>query len=186
MFNKKIIAAALAISGLFIGTTANAQFYAGATVGQARWNMDCAGTSSCKTNDTSFNILGGYNITPNWGVEGSYYNLGTVKANVYGIAAEMKATGIDLAGTYRAQVGNNWGLFTKLGLAYSKGEATAAFNNLRGSTSKNSTQVVVGIGATYAFTPNIAARAEIASRKVDFVGGDGNITNFNIGVQAAF
>ncbi|MFZ6759587.1 outer membrane beta-barrel protein [Undibacterium sp. Ji50W] len=186
MFNKKIIAAAVALSALLTGTTANAQMYAGATVGQARWNMDCAGTSNCKTNDTSFNILGGYNLNTNWGVEASYYNLGTVKATVYGVAAEMKATGVDLSGVYRTQFNSNWGMFTKLGLAYSKAEATAALGNVRASTNKNSAQLVASVGATYSFTPNLAARAEISSRKVEFVGGDGNITNFNIGLQAAF
>ncbi|MBC3910050.1 MULTISPECIES: porin family protein [Undibacterium] len=186
MLNKKIIAAALAISGLFAGATASAQVYVGATVGQARWNMDCAGTSSCKTNDTSFNILGGYNLNSNWGVEASYYSLGTVKASAGGLSAELKATGIDLAGVYRAQLNTNWGVFTKLGLAYSKGEATASFGNLRGSTSENSAQVMAGVGVTYAFTPNFAARAEITTRKVDFVGSSGNITNLNVGVQAAF
>ncbi|PXX47830.1 porin family protein [Undibacterium pigrum] len=186
MPTKKIIALALAISSLLMVTTANAQFYAGATIGQARWNMDCAATSRCKTSDTSFNVLSGYNFNANWGLEGSYYDLGTVKATIYGMDAEMKASGIDLAGTYRAQLGNNWGLFTKLGLAYSKGEATATFNNVRGTSNKNSAQALVGVGATYTFTPNFAARAEISSRKVDFVGGDGNITNFNVGVQALF
>lgn len=186
MFNKKIIAAAVAVSGLFINATANAQAYVGATVGQSHWNADCAGTTNCKNNDTSFNILGGYNINQNWGVEASYFSLGSVKATVYGVAAEMKGTGIDLAGVYRAQLNNNWGLFTKLGLGYTKGETSVSYSGLSGSVSKNSTQVMVGFGATYAFTPNVAARAEIDSRKVDVVGGSGNVTNFNIGVQASF
>ncbi|MFZ6742167.1 porin family protein [Undibacterium sp. JH2W] len=186
MFTKKIIAATLAISGLFIGTTANAQAYAGATVGQARYNVDCAGTTNCKTNDTSFSILGGYNLNANWGVEASYNDLGKIRANVSGVAAEIKATSFDLAGVYRAQLNNNWGVFTKLGLAYSKGEATVSYSGFSASVSKNATKVVAGVGATYAFTPNFAGRAEITSRRVDLIGGDANVTNFNIGVQASF
>lgn len=192
MFNKKIIAAVVAISGLFINTAANAQVYAGATVGKARWNVDCAGTTNCKTNDTSFNILGGYNINANWGVEASYYSLGKIKAGfgsvpgIGNVTGEMKATGLDLAGVYRAQLANNWGIFTKLGVAYSKGEGSVSLANYSISDSKNSTNVMVGIGATYSFTPSFAVRAEIDSRKVDFNYTNGNITNLNIGVQATF
>ncbi len=196
MFNKKFIAAVVAISGLFINTAANAQAYAGVTVGQARWNADCNGTINCKTNDTSFNILGGYNINANWGVEASYYSLGKIKANFtnvvpYGnvgtITGEMKTTGVDLAGVYRTQFTNNWGMFAKLGVTYSKGEGTIFLNNASIlSDSKNSTNVMAGVGVTYAFTPNVAVRAEIDSRKVDFSYTSGNITNFNVGVQATF
>ncbi|MCH8619896.1 outer membrane beta-barrel protein [Undibacterium sp. TS12] len=196
MFNKKIIAAVLAVSGMFINMAANAQAYVGATVGQARWNADCNGTTNCKTNDTSFNILGGYNFNANWGIEASYYSLGKIKANftnvvTYGnvgnITGEMKATGIDLAGVYRTQFNNNWGMFAKLGIARTKGEGTIFLNNTGIlADSKNSTNVMAGLGVTYAFTPNFAVRAEIDSRKADFTYTSGNITNFNIGVQAAF
>lgn len=196
MFNKKIITAVVAVTGLFISMAANAQAYVSATVGQARWNVDCNGAASCKTNDTSFNILGGYNLNSNWGIEASYYSLGKINANftnvvTYGnvgtITGEMKATGIDLAGVYRTQITNNWGMFAKLGVARTKGEGTIFLNNTAMvSDSKNSTNVMAGLGVTYAFTPNVAMRTEIASRKADFTYTSGNITNFNIGVQVAF
>ena len=187
MFNKKIIAAAIAVSGLFITASASAQYYAGATVGQARWNGDCSGTTSCKTTDTAFKVLGGYNIdNTNWGVEASYFNLGKVTVSDGALKGEIKGSGVDLSGVYRASFNNQWGGFAKLGIAYVKGEVEASLGSAHASQSTNSTQAVVGAGVTYAFDKNISVRAEVESRKVEVPNSSGNVTNFNIGLQFAF
>ncbi len=186
MLKAKVVNSILFALALTGAGAAHAQTYVAGTVGQARWNVDCAGTSSCKTTDTAYHAILGYNFDQNWGVEGGYYSLGTVRAGVGNLNAEMSAKGWDLAGVFRNPFSDKLNGFVKLGLATSKGEVKAATTGFSGETSKNSTSLLVGIGATYAFTPNLSGRFEIESRKVDVVGGSGNVTNFNVGLQAHF
>ncbi len=186
MLKAKVIATLIATIAIGAAGMAQAQVYVGGTVGQARWNSDCSGTSSCKTNDTAYRALVGYNFDKNWGIEGGYYSLGTVRAGVGNINAEMTAKGWDVAGVFRNQFSDNLTGFVKMGLGTTKGEVKATAGSLSGETSKNSTGLVVGVGATYAFTPNLAARFEIESRKVEVFGSSGNVTNFNVGLQAHF
>ena len=189
MLNTKFIAvAAVAISGLFMNTAANAEAYAGATVGRAFWNINCDGATTCNKNDTDFKLLAGYNFNQHFGIEAGYYSLGTTQASDRYVSVEMKSTGVDLSGVYRTQFGSsNWGMMTKLGLGYNKAEATGAYSIYRGVSTKKAANLVAGVGITYAFTPNFSARAEIETRRIEFVGGnDGNVSNFNIGLQANF
>lgn len=189
MFKKSIIAIALTATGFMLSAGAAAQTYVGASVGDAKWNMDCSGASSCSTSDTAYKVYGGYNFAPQWAVEATYFSLGTINASGAGYNVSAKGTGFDVSGVFKAQLNKDWTAFAKLGVAQVKGETTASVGSVGGSLTKNSTQPIVGFGVIYNVNQNFGIRADIDSRKVELTsgsGGSGNVTNFTIGAQASF
>ncbi|MBC3929429.1 outer membrane beta-barrel protein [Undibacterium sp. CY21W] len=189
MIKKNIIAAALLATGFAMSASASAQAYVGGTVGQAKWNADCQGTTQCDTSDTAFKLLGGLDLYPNIAVEASYFSLGKATANVSGIKAEFKASGVDLVGVFKTTPVNGFVGFAKLGVGYIKGETSVSVGSLAGSTSKNSAQAVAGLGVTYQLTNNVSLRAEYERRDAKVADVDGakvTISNFSVGAQYAF
>lgn len=192
MLQKTIFTGVLATAGFMLSTSAiadAAQVYAGATAGQAKWDIDCTGTSSCSNTGSAFKVFGGYNFAPEWAIEVSYFSLGTINAAISNASIKTKATGFDVAGVYKTNFSKDWGGFVKLGLAGVKAETSASVGNLSGSISKNSTQPTVGFGVVYKVAENFAIRADIDSRRVKIVsgnGGSGNVTNYSIGAQSSF
>ncbi|MBI3285700.1 MAG: outer membrane beta-barrel protein [Burkholderiales bacterium] len=189
MSNKNILAAALIFAGLAFSANASAQTYVGGTVGKSRWNMDCAGTTSCSTTDTAFKLLGGYDLAPNWALEASYFSLGKATASDGNIKGEFKASGVDFSGVVKTAPENGFVGFAKLGLAYVQGKSTGSVGNMSGSVSKNSAQPVFGLGFLYQVSNNVNVRAEYESRKVkvaDIDDATSTVRNFSVGVQASF
>ncbi|MFI4939566.1 MAG: outer membrane beta-barrel protein [Burkholderiales bacterium] len=189
MFQKTIVAATLMAASLMLSASASAQVYAGASVGEAKWNADCAGTVSCTNNDTAYKIFGGYSFGPRWDAEVSYFSVGTAKASFSGVSVDMKGTGFDIAAVYKVPLSKDWTVFGRMGVAEVKGQADAAMGAFSGSVTTNSAQPVVGFGVIYNVTQNFDIRADIDSRKVKVVsgsGGSGNVTNFTIGGQVSF
>lgn len=189
MFKKNIIAAALIISGFALSGTASAQRYIGVTVGQASWDINCAGTTSCKKTDTAFKAFGGYDFSPMWGVEGSFFSVGTASASDGTIKGDFKGSGFDVAGIMKAPIGNHFVAFGKLGLAFVKGETTGTVGSVSGSVSKNSTQAVLGFGVLYKVSSDTSLRAEVERRNVkvaDLDNATASVINVSVGVQASF
>lgn len=186
---KNIIAAALLATGFAMSASASAQAYVAGTVGQAKWNADCQGTTQCDTSDTAFKLLGGLDLYPNIGVEASYFSLGKATATVNGIKAEIKASGVDVVGVFKTTPMNGFVGFAKLGVGYIKGEVNASIGAVKGSVSKNSAQAVAGLGVTYQIANNVNLRAEYERRDAKVADVDGakvTISNFSVGVQYAF
>ena len=176
-------------AGLLASASASAQFYVGVSIGEAEWNIDCTGLTSCSKNGTAYKGTAGYNITPQWGVEATYFNLGKPSVGYYGLTGNLQATGYDLAAVYNARISKDWTLFTKLGVAQIDGKVNASFDGYSGSTSYNSTQPMVGFGAIYNVTPNFGLRFDIDTRKVSLgsgSGNSGNVTNISVGAQGTF
>ncbi|MDR3479728.1 MAG: outer membrane beta-barrel protein [Burkholderiaceae bacterium] len=186
---KTMLAAALMAAGLLASASASAQFYVGVSIGEAEWNIDCTGFTSCSKNGTAYKGTVGYNITPQWGVEGTYFDLGKPSWSVYPVNGDFQATGFDLAGVYNARISKDWTLFTKLGVAQIKGKIDGSLYGYSASTSYNSTQPMVGFGAIYNVTPNFGLRFDIDTRKVSLAsgsGGSGTVTNVSVGAQGSF
>lgn len=189
MLKKNIFAGALVLSLSALSANASAQTYLGATVGQAKWNVDCSGTTSCKSTDTAFKLLGGYDLTPNVSLEASYFSLGKTTASIGGINGEIKGSGIDFSGVVKTDASSGFSGFAKLGVAYVKGEEIDSAAGRSSSTSKNSAQPVAGLGLLYEVSSNVHLRFELESRKVkidDSGSGSGNVRNFSIGAQVRF
>ena len=94
---RHLMAAALCAG--FAAPPAAAQMYLGLGAGAARTD----------THQTSYKLYGGYQFSPNWGLELGYNDLG----RYLGARSESWT----LAGTGTLPVTNNWSLLGKLGVA---------------------------------------------------------------------
>ncbi|MBR7776938.1 outer membrane beta-barrel protein [Undibacterium rugosum] len=195
MLKNKLISAGLVAAGLLLSAAASAQVYVGGTVGKAKWNNDCSGTSTCSTNANTYKLLGGYNINNTFAVEGSYYSLGTIDASyrdaTTSATGSLKAKAFELAGIAKYDFTNELTGFAKLGVASVKTEGSASANvaglgSFAGSGSTTSTQPVFGLGLTYKLTKELALRGEFETRKVKFGDDKSAVNNLSVGLQYAF
>jgi OOP family OmpA-OmpF porin len=79
------------------------RWYAGASVGEAKFKSACDGVPvSCKDHDTAWKLFGGYQFNQNFGAELGYADMGKAKANgiVSGVAVDVNdaVTAWDLVG----------------------------------------------------------------------------------------
>lgn len=190
MSKKSLFAAALLIAGLAFSAQASAQqSYLGAAIGTARWNIDCTGATSCDKTDTSYQILTGYNFSPMWAVEGSFFSLGETSASDAGVTGAFKSSGVDVVGVVKTPAMKGFVGLAKIGLAYVKGEVAGSVGNLVASGSKFSVQPVFGFGVMYQVNPEVNVRAEYTYRKVKVAnvsGATGNVSTITLGAQSTF
>jgi hypothetical protein len=189
MFKKNIAAAAFMFAGLTLAASASAQVYMGAALGQAKWDASCVGATTCKTSDTSYKFIAGYDFARLFGVEASYFSLGELSASNAVSKGEMRAKGFEFSGLVNTPRIAGLSGFAKLGVAAVKGETNGTVGPLSASASKSSVQAVYGLGLTYLFAEKTNLRVEIDRRKVsvsDIDNSTAKVTNFSIGVQASY
>lgn len=196
MLKKNLLVSLLAFAGLLAGVSASAQtstsqMYVGATVGQAKWNDDCKGTTSCDTTSNAYKLVGGYNVDKNFALEASYFSLGKISATVKSGSvtgyADGKATGFELAGVVKHNFTDEFGGFAKMGLARVSATANANVPGVLSETQDTtSTQPVFGLGLTYNMTKELAVRTEFESRRVKLGSDKDRVNNFSVGMQYSF
>lgn len=189
MLKRIIITSSLLAACTLMSAHAAAQSYFGGSVGRAKWNLDCVGTTRCQTSAASVKLLGGYEISPNFAVEGSYIYLNEVNANISDIQVRFNGRGFDIAGIAKTSPVNNFSGFAKLGLAFMKGEIEADSYIGSGSDRNYSSQPLFGFGVMYDIDKNMKVRAEIDRRNVKvsgFVNTTYGVTNFSLGLQSSF
>nr|WP_315467421.1 outer membrane beta-barrel protein [uncultured Undibacterium sp.] len=190
MLKKNILAAALVMGSALLSAHAAAQTsYFGGSVGRSKWNFDCAGTNSCHTAAGSWKLFGGYDFTPNFGVEGSYVYLNEVGATASSLKATFNGRGADVAAVARTAPMNNFIGFAKLGVAFMKGEVVASAGGYAGSETHYSGQPLIGLGVMYQIDKKVAIRAEVDHRNVKVAGiaeTTSGVTSFTIGLQSEF
>ena len=191
MKKSLLLASLLLASGLAAAqTTKHTGFYVGGSVGGAWVDMgNVAGdianaarsagatnvTSDEDEGDTVFKLFAGYKINKNFAIEGGYADLGKYTAsasasvgNVSGsINGDVKAYAIfiDAVGFLPAGSNEDFSVFGKAGLAYTKTKAnvSASATGLGSASASESDSEVVpklGLGAQYYVTRNVALRAE--------------------------
>ena len=164
-------------------------FYGGASIGKST-NGACesmadqaqavagalVGDVTCES-PNAWKVFGGYNVTSNVAVEGSYVNFGeqgfdaSIPASVLGnkvdnpISAKAKATGLGVAAVAKAPVMDQLSLFGKAGVMAWKTKGTATLGNVKGMdlTSDVKTDGVdlsLGAGAEYKIDDNWGIRGE--------------------------
>jgi len=171
-------------AGSLLASSAYAQFYLGGGVGQGHASLPSSSASiptalgtvqfsgsGDKSNDTSYKLYGGYQFTPNWGVEIGYDNLGnsysargtgTLGALSATLGADYKIDNWYVAGTGTLPVGGGFSFLGKLGVVRNHVSASQICGGgicVPGS-SDNHTDLLWGVGAQYAFMPAWAARLE--------------------------
>jgi hypothetical protein len=190
---KKIITTSLlaALGALFAGSVQAQQVYIGGTVGESFWNVDCSGTTDCSKYHSNYKAILGYTFNSSWAIEASYFSVGETTANIGEISGGVKATGIDLGGVYRVDLGNKWGAFAKLGVSDNRAQVTAVETDVaQTSVETKKAGAFGGLGVTYALTRDASFRADVDARRieVDATTGSssGNVYSINIGLQVAF
>src|SRR5262245_26973636 len=148
MTKKKWIAAMFGAAALLASAGALAQardagFYAGASIGSADLGPD---------DDTAIKVFGGYQINKTFSAEFGYTDLGDVAV----IGQTAKANAWELIGLAKFPVGNRVSLYGLLGLAKVDSERSV----LGVRTSDDSTELTIGFGGQYDFSPQLGLRGQ--------------------------
>jgi len=153
---KKIFSACT-IAAAFVAAPAFAQGYIGLGFGSSSTNgINAGGVNGGNTNKGMVKVYGGFQFTPNWGLEAQYSDLGnrdlTNAANVR--IGDYKASQLSIAATGTLPLTSAFSLMGKLGISG---------NSIRGSAglgTSNATSALIGVGVSYSFTPALSARLE--------------------------
>ena len=157
-----VAVAALGFAGLASAQMMPASTYMGVGVGTTNLKLnsaDFAGVSSKDENDTGYKIFGGYRFSQTWAAEVAYADLGKASVTFPGGNGSGKATSWSMAAVGTWPLTGSFGLLAKLGASFNKLETSF---NCAGcaNASKNKTDLLWGVGATYSFTPRVSARLE--------------------------
>ena len=183
--------------------------YIGANLGTTRsqFNNDSANsflagqgfTINSRTEDnssTGYKLFGGYQLNRNFAVEGGYFDLGrfnyafaTTPPGTF--ASDMRVRGLNLDLVGMLPLSEQFSVFGRIGAAYAQSRAnftrTGAQPLTSSPTSRNDTNLKVGIGMQYAFTEALAVRAELERYRVsDPIRNRGNIDMASIGLVYRF
>ena len=149
-------------------------FYGAIDLGQTTGKGPCSDVpagDSCTDSDTAFRFGGGYQFTPNVGVEANYGILGSGKASgsetvggvTYTDSIEAKFTTLQIAAIGTFPVANSFSLLGNLGIARTTQDLNWAYTagslSESGSDSKTDTNLAYGIGAQFDISKTIGVRA---------------------------
>jgi len=166
------------LTGAVFSSTASAQFYLGAGAGEshisgADGSTVVAGVPATGTGGNKWQgmwkLYGGYQFTPNWGVEGQYSDLGRRTYNVQlgapinlGGSAKFKTDEWGLAATGTLPLSNGFSLLGKLGATRNHvGGGNLTIAGIPFATGgSNKTSLLAGIGAGYDINKNFGVRLE--------------------------
>jgi OOP family OmpA-OmpF porin len=187
-------------------------WYGGVSIGQSTVKIDddalrivgATATSLSKNEtDTGYKAYVGYRLHQNFAVEGGYTDFGKISATrtmtapaVGTFHADSKASGwhVDAVGIWPMQ--NNFSLFGKLGLIFNEVKtslgttgAVALPAGTNTSPKHSGSNLKLGIGAGYDFTPTVGARVEwerASKLGDDSTGGKSDVDLLSVGVVFRF
>jgi len=184
-------------------------WYGGANIGQSRATIDDVritsgllgggfSTTSITDDkrDTGYKIFGGYQFNRNFAVEGGYFDLGrfgftatTVPAGTLSGNIELKGVNLDLVGIM--PITEKFSAFGRVGLNSARAKdnfsGTGAVSVLDSSPSKRDTNLKLGLGLQYAFTPALGMRVEAERYRInDAVGNKGDVDLVSLGLVYRF
>ncbi|WP_114969579.1 outer membrane beta-barrel protein [Rhodoferax ferrireducens] len=184
-------------------------WYGGANIGQSRATIDDAritsgllgggfSTSSIidEDRDRGYKIFGGYQFNKNFALEGGYFDLGkfgftatTVPAGSLSGNIRLRGLNLDVVGTL--PVNERFSVFGRIGANHAEARDTfagiGAVSVLNPNPSKRDTNLKLGLGLQYAFTPSLAMRAEVERYRInDAVGNKGDIDLVSVGLVYRF
>ncbi|MEO6017250.1 MAG: outer membrane beta-barrel protein [Polaromonas sp.] len=146
--------------------------------------------------DSGGKIFGGYQFTPNFALEGGYFDLGrysystTTPTGTFSGNTKVNGLNLDLVGT--APLSDKFSVIGRIGAAYERSRGSFASTGLvpvnTSSTSTNSTNLKIGLGIQYAISEALSLRAEIERyfRVRDPIRNRANIDMASIGLVYRF
>lgn len=185
-----IVAAALLFAGIG-AAQAQSGLYLGAGVGPSSFDRGIAegliDSGSVDKSDTGFKFFGGFQVNRNFALEAAYVDLGEVRySGDFGgspvVGGRIEVTGINLSGVLSAPMSPQLTLFGKAGLFLWDAEANDVTGGTPFSASQDGTDLSFGIGASYAFAPNMGVRAEWEF----FESADADANLLSIGIEFRF
>lgn len=184
-------------------------WYIGANVGQSnatiddeRITSDLLGKGFSRTTitdddrSTGYKIFGGYQYNRYLAVEAGYFDLGnfgfnatTVPAGTLSGNIKLKGLNLDLVGTL--PISEKLSVMGRVGANYADATdsfvGTGAVKVLDPNPSERDTNLKVGLGLQYAFTPALAMRAEVERYRInDAIGNKGDIDLVSLGLVYRF
>jgi len=148
--------------------------------------------------DTGYKLFGGYQFTPNLGVEAGYFDLGnfgyratTVPAGTLSGDMRVKGLNLDLVGTL--PLAGRLSAIGRLGVtSVRSSDSFSATGAVRmpyasASPSERSTNLKAGLGLMYDVTESLAVRAEVERYRLkDAVGNRGDVDLLSVGLIYRF
>lgn len=182
----KTVAVVLLSAGVMSHAVA-AGGYVGGSVGKSSLDDGCDGAgvlgfTSCDDSDTGWKVFGGYEINENLAVEGAWVDLGEASATGGGVSVtgEADAIVLDVKGTL--PIGEQFGVFGKLGVAFWDAEYSGTGPGGSVSVSEDGNDLTYGLGAEYSFSEQFGVRGEWERFDVD----DGDVDLMSIGAFVKF
>jgi outer membrane autotransporter protein len=205
--------AALAALVLAAAAPAHAQFYAGASVGRSDVSIDRnaladafldlgfsgASTTSSDT-DTAYRAYAGYLFLPYLGVEAAYVDLGSFRFRTDvdptgSLSGKPGIKGGELSLVGRLPIGERFAVYGRAGVfsarTTTRYTASGSVELIDGAERqrKKTTKPAYALGASYDFTHNFGARAEVARYTKlgdDLTGGQTDANLVSIGLTYTF
>lgn len=153
---KKLFSA-VAVAVAFVAAPAFAQGYIGAGFGSSKISGIDSGTiSGGNASKGMTKIYGGFQFTPNWGLETQYSDLGSRNVTDAGApAGSFRTSQLSIAGTGTLPLNSSFSLLGKLGVSANRVNASAGIGSV-----KNASSVLIGVGVSYNITPVLSTRLE--------------------------
>jgi OOP family OmpA-OmpF porin len=154
-------------SGLYVP----ANRYLGLNVGQSDYSLgNGTGLFGSDRRTTSYNIYAGSYFNPNFGFEIGYTDFGKINR----AGGSTKADGINLSLVGRAPMSGSFNLLGKVGTTYGRTEVSSAAGSGVAAGSESDFGWSYGLGAEYAFNPQLSAVLQYDEHSLKFTGGDRN------------
>ncbi|TXF13029.1 outer membrane beta-barrel protein [Pelomicrobium methylotrophicum] len=164
--------------------------YIGASLGQSKINDVCDGiVGTCDDKDTGWKIFGGYQFNRYFAVEGGYVDFGKATATDVSlgtpISGDAEGWGLFATGLAALPINEQFGVFAKAGLAYTKADVTVVVGGVSVSDDDSGTDLVYGVGAKFDFTKNFGMRVEFERFK-DVGNSDSDVDLLSAGLVYKF
>lgn len=170
------ISSASLLGSLGLAGTAQAEgLYIGGSAGGSHFKGGSVGGVATDRSDTGLKLFGGYQLTPNFALEGGYVDLGKFKSS----AGQLKAQGVYLDAVGTVPISGPWAAIGRVGVLNAKVD-----NSLVGSD--RGTNAKVGAGIQYTIDRNLSVQGEWERYRLDGGGTRANTDLYSIGVKYTF
>ncbi|MBB4845280.1 OOP family OmpA-OmpF porin [Paucibacter oligotrophus] len=183
----KKIAFSILVLGALASSQVMAQAYVAAGVGSGHSELDCAGTTSCNNNGTSFRVLGGYKFNDTFAAELGYLSFGEAKASVSGVDLKLTPKAVTLGVAARFPFATDWGFTARLGVANVKTDVSGVVAGL-GNANLSDSKVAAhsGLGLDYALSSSLKLELTADFSRATFRDGDFSVRAVNLGLSYHF
>jgi OOP family OmpA-OmpF porin len=141
-----------------------------------------------KRKQSQLRVFGGYDFDAEWGVEAGYHGLdGRTTFDLPGNELTVHTSAFYLAAKRSWQLGQDWSLFAKAGVASSHMELDLSSGAGTANKSASKTGAFVSAGASYMLSKNVALQLELEHiSKVRSDGLEAGISKLSLGVRYNF